>query len=197
MVNKPQGSLWRKWDLHVHTPLSLYQKYGGDTPRAWDRFFKEIEALPPEVKVLGINDYIFIDGYQKVIDARENGRLSNIDLVLPVIELRIDLFGGTDSGFKRINYHVIFSNEISPRVIRSQFIGTMTAQYQLSPVGKKWNGAVTDVESLQEFGEWLIESTPEDKRNSLPSPLEFGFANLNYTLTEVNRCLEHHNFANK
>ena len=29
-MNDPRGSLWRKWDLHVHTPYSIVQGYGGE-----------------------------------------------------------------------------------------------------------------------------------------------------------------------
>ena len=61
-----RGSEWRKWDLHVHTPLSIEQEYGGNTPEKWERFISDLERLPSEIKVIGINDYIFIDGYKKV-----------------------------------------------------------------------------------------------------------------------------------
>ena len=37
---------------------------------------------------MGINDYLFIDGYRKVLEYREQGRLQNIELVLPVVEFR-------------------------------------------------------------------------------------------------------------
>jgi len=33
-----RGSEWRKWDLHVHTPSSLIQHYGGDTDEVWEKF---------------------------------------------------------------------------------------------------------------------------------------------------------------
>lgn len=36
-----RGSAWRKWDLHVHTPDSLVNHYGGG-PNVWDKF---IDAL--------------------------------------------------------------------------------------------------------------------------------------------------------
>ena len=62
-MNYSRGSLWRKWDLHVHTPSSLVQQYGGDTPEAWDRFLNELEALPDEFKALGVNDYLLRDSF--------------------------------------------------------------------------------------------------------------------------------------
>jgi len=148
-----------------------------------------------------INDYIFIDGYEKVLKAKQDGRLSNIDRIFPVIELRIERFAGTSGEFKRINYHVIFSDEVSSDVIRNQFIGALSAEYKLSPeyesLRGNWNGVVTNRKSLEEFGEWLFNHTPEDKRPSLPSPLELGFMNLNYPLEEVKKRLEHHNFQDK
>lgn len=58
-----RGSEWRKWDLHVHTPSSICQNYGGDTDEAWERYIDDLESLPEEFSVLGINDYLFIDGY--------------------------------------------------------------------------------------------------------------------------------------
>ena len=62
MTTYPRGSEWRIWDLHVHTPESITQNYSGD----WDRFIEELAALPPDIKVLGINDYWFFDGYKRV-----------------------------------------------------------------------------------------------------------------------------------
>ena len=89
-------SAWRKWDLHVHTPDSFHQKYPGNPEQAWEAFLTDLEGLPEEFKVIGINDYALVDGYEKVLKAkREQGRLKNIDLILPVVELRLDKFGGT------------------------------------------------------------------------------------------------------
>ena len=63
-MNENRGSIWKKWDLHVHTPFSMYQQYGNPQEDAtWDKFIADLEKLPPEFKVIGINDYIFIDEY--------------------------------------------------------------------------------------------------------------------------------------
>ena len=70
MVSNPRGSLWNKWDLHIHTPFSIEQHYGDSkSDDVWNQFFEDIESFPPEIKVLGINDYIFVDGYEKVLKA--------------------------------------------------------------------------------------------------------------------------------
>ena len=114
-MSDPRGTIWRKWDLHIHTPDSLIHSYGGAD--VWDKFIDALSKLPPEFKVLGINDYIFLDGYKKVVAAKAAGKLPNIELLLPVIELRLDKFGGSKSGLSRVNYHIIFSNEIAPETI--------------------------------------------------------------------------------
>jgi hypothetical protein len=58
----------------------------------WERFINELEQLPPEFKVIGINDYIFLDGYRHILAEKAKGRLTNIELFLPVIELLLDKF---------------------------------------------------------------------------------------------------------
>ena len=41
----------------THTPSSICQNYGGDTDEAWERYISDLESLPQEFSVLGINDY--------------------------------------------------------------------------------------------------------------------------------------------
>ncbi|NJL49628.1 MAG: hypothetical protein HC929_22090 [Leptolyngbyaceae cyanobacterium SM2_5_2] len=133
MHNSLLGSLWHKWDLHVHTPASIVNYYGGDRDEVWDNFFSDIESLPKEFKVIGINDYIFVDGYRRVIDAHEKGRMKNIELFLPVIALRIDKFGQSGGKLSCVNYHVIFSNEVKVDDIQEQFLNRLSTKHKLSP----------------------------------------------------------------
>ncbi|AET64575.1 hypothetical protein Mhar_1209 [Methanothrix harundinacea 6Ac] len=187
-MNDPRGSLWRKWDLHVHTPESLVQGYGANNDETWERFLTELESLPPEYKVIGINDYIFIDGYKRVIKAKSDGRLKNIDLILPVIELRLDKFGGTDSNLSKINFHIIFSNEVNPDIIHEQFLNAIKPGYRLSPqyedIQQEWSGLVTK-NSLEDLGRLIIESVPHEKRSQYSPPLTEGFNNLNFSYDKI------------
>lgn len=160
-----RGSEWRKWDLHVHTPLSIEQEYGGNTPENWERFISDLERLPSEIKIIGINDYIFIDGYKKVLDEKQKGRLSNIELILPVIELRIDKFANVseDDPLERINFHIIFSNELTSEQIESQFLNALSAEYKLETEydydnESDWSGVITR-ENIELLGKKLIESS--------------------------------------
>ena len=192
-----RGSEWNIWDLHVHTPASLVNNYKSlPDEDVWEKYIEALEALPEKIKVLGINDYIFIDGYRKVLEYRQKGRLKNIDLILPVIELRLARFCGHEQ-FKRINYHVIFSDELSADQIQDQFLNALTAKYQLTPGQEgNWRGVVTR-ESLAELGRRIIDSAPEDKRSEYSSPLLEGFNNLNLEVSNIEEALSKHIFEGK
>jgi len=175
-----RGSLWKKWDLQIHTPHSLVNYYEGTNENEkWDKFISDIESLPPEFKVIGINDYLFIDGYKKVLEYKNYGRLENIELILPVYECRIRKFAGHKE-FRRINFHVIFSNELSPQIIEQQFLNALTAEYKLKTGlnGIAWSGSITK-ESLEDLGRKIKQSSPKDKEDDYGNDLEEGFNNLN------------------
>ena len=106
-----RGSVWSKWDLHIHTPKSIYNNYGGDKEYIWERFITYLENLPEEVKVIGINDYYFIDGFEKVMEYKfKKNRLKNIEKIFPILEFRIDTFGSaSESKFNKINFHILFN----------------------------------------------------------------------------------------
>ena len=199
-MNDPRGSLWRKWDLHVHTPNSIVNEYGGNTEEVWERFLNDLENLPPQFKVIGINDYIFIDGYRRVLKEKSNGRLNNIDLILPVIELRLDKFGGTDGSLSRVNFHIIFSNELDPEIIQEQFLNAIRSGYSLTPEYEdrkiEW-GAIPTMRSLEDLGRKIIESAPSEKKSQYGSALREGFNNINFSYEKVNEALESPYFKGK
>jgi len=195
MNNYPRGSEWRKWDLHVHTPLSLVNHFNGaNEEEKWENFIKDLEQLPEEFKVIGINDYLFVDGYKKVLEYKKLGRLNNIELFLPVVEFRIKKFAG-HRNFKRINFHVIFSNQLEPDVIESQFLNALKSKYKLSPGldGNLWNGTITK-ESLEELGKKIKQNIPPGELGKYGSDLEEGFNNLNLDEEDILEILSNNTF---
>lgn len=185
-----RGSEWRIWDLHVHTPLSIENNYGcANDEEGWNKFITALEQLPSDIKVLGINDYLFIDGYKKVKAYKDSGRLTNIELLLPVVEFRLAKFCGHKQ-FKRINFHVIFSNEVPADVIQSQFLNALSSHYTLSAdCALQWGGVVTK-ENLEDLGRRIIESVPEGQKHNYGSPLKEGFNNLNLELSQIITILD-------
>ena len=91
-MNLERGSEWRKWDLHVHTPESFEEHYGFDGDEEvekydgnhWEKYLDDMESATDDIAVLGVTDYMSVDGYEKVVEARDNGRLEGLDLVLRV-----------------------------------------------------------------------------------------------------------------
>ncbi len=195
-----RGSEWRKWDLHVHTPESITHGYTGASD-AWPAFLDDLERLPVEFKVLGINDYIFLDGYRRIIhEKKENGRLKNIDLILPLIELRLDKFGGSSGKLSKVNFHIIFSDELESDVIEQQFLNALPREYQITPryqdAALKWSALPTR-QAIADLGKRIIESVPLEKRSEFGSPLSEGFNNLSFSLDGVKKALKSHYFENK
>lgn len=110
----PKGSEWRKWDLHVHSPESAFSnQFGGATiDEKWNNYLDCLERLN-DISVVGVTDYFSVEGYIKAKMFKDQGRLQNIDLLLPNIELRLD--HNTREG-KAINIHVIFHPSVIERV---------------------------------------------------------------------------------
>lgn len=178
------GSQWNKWDLHVHTPKSIIQHYGGDTDEVWETFISDLEELPDEFKVLGINDYIFLDGYKKVKEYKNQGRLSKIELILPVIELRINKFASLgDKAWKKINLHVIFSDQLSDDQIETQFLSAIQHSIKISPDVEdiEFQGVATK-ENLKNLGKQIKDSSAVHITHS---DLKVGFWNINFDYTIV------------
>ncbi len=179
-----RGSKWNKWDLHVHTPKSIIQQYGGDNGKVWETFIADLERLPDEFKVLGINDYIFLDGYKKVKEYKDQGRLPKIELILPVIELRINKFVSLgDEAWKKINLHVIFSDQLLADEIETQFLSAIQHSIKISPdiEGVEFRGVATR-ENLESLGKQIKDSSTVQINHS---DLKVGFWNINFDYKEV------------
>lgn len=178
-----RGSKWRKWDLHVHTPISIHQEYGGDTVEIWEKYVNQLEALAQPYSVIGVNDYFTIEGYKKLNNFKIKGRLDKV-ILFPVIELRVRAFGslGADDPWKRVNLHVIFDNQDVEK-IESQFLNLLKFDYT------NFNRVGLTRENIIDFGNSVIESIPANKRNGV-SPLSAGFSNLNFDHREICKLLE-------
>lgn len=114
-----RGSLWRKWDLHVHSPASVlnndFPKHNGRPD--WDAYIARLEQLT-DIAVIAVTDYYSIDGYRKIREYQEAGRLQNVQLFLPNIEFRLDKIVAS----RKLNYHVIFSDDVAPDDIEHHFL---------------------------------------------------------------------------
>ncbi|MGN6266576.1 MAG: TrlF family AAA-like ATPase [Ginsengibacter sp.] len=86
-THNPKGSVWHRWDPHIHTPGTvLNNQFTGVDP--WSDFLTRIEHSSPLIKVLGITDYYSIENYARVLEEKRKGRLNDVELIFPNIELR-------------------------------------------------------------------------------------------------------------
>jgi hypothetical protein len=158
MANYPNGSAFRKWDLHVHSPAS---HLNNQFPSDWDGYVKGLfkAAIDKDIAALGITDYFTIDGYKKVrqeyldnpakmqslFTAEEIEKIKNI-LVIPNIEFRLNKFVGESS----INFHVLFAEDVPIQFIEENFLHDLDFVYEGNPQSaeEKWKLKVANVAAL-------------------------------------------------
>jgi ABC-type lipoprotein export system ATPase subunit len=185
-----QGSLWRRWDLHVHSPESFEQDFGG-----WDDYVAALSKVEG-VAVLGVTDYFTIDGYRRLRELRANGQLGNFELLLPNIELRLNTFvpkRSDGSKMKRLNFHVVFSDEVQPEVIEQQFLSALNFQIDGQPQGNPGQRNLTRA-AVEEAGRLV-----KNYQNSFKDDSDFaaGCKVITFDLDQIRELLERNCFAGK
>ncbi len=81
-----------------------------------------------------VTDYFTIEGYKAIKGFREQGRLQNIFAILPNIEFRLkNIVSGQNGEEKRLNFHVIFSEEVPVGNIEEHFLHDIPFYYQGDP----------------------------------------------------------------
>ena len=108
-----RGSEWLRWEPHIHAPGTvLNNQFGGRD--AWTNYLDALENATPKIEAIGVTDYYVTDTYEEVLRRRIGGRLPDVQLIFPNIELRLDV--AARSGF--VNLHLLVVRKI--RVISSR-----------------------------------------------------------------------------
>lgn len=159
----PKGSEWRKWDLHVHTPFSYLDNHFGDDFGNYVRqLFKK--ALEKDITAIGITDYFTVEGYKKLKNEYLNNdeRMKELSfgddeikkirriLLLPNIEFRLNKLVGSS----RINFHVIFSDEVKIDDIEENFLREIKFVYEGTPQNEDEKRPLS-IPNLQDLGKRL------------------------------------------
>jgi len=157
----PRGSEWRRWDLHIHTPESrLGSPFSGLT---WDQYVIAMEtaATQAKISVIGVTDYITLDGYEKLFaEKKMNGRLSTVDLLIPNIEFR--MMPQTADG-KALNLHLLVDPSENDHIDRiKRALKNLKVKYDGQPYGccreeliafgRAQDPQITDDEAAYTFG---------------------------------------------
>lgn len=196
----PRGSEWRRWDLHIHSPLSIlnnqYPKLQNGNPD-WEAFVTKLESLD-DIAVIGITDYFTIDGYKKVKEFKQAGRLANTHTILPNIEFRLNsVISSKKDGQtpRRLNFHVIFSDKVSTQDIEEHFLHDLHFFYEGNPQDRDDTRKLKR-SNIEMLGKRLIEEHKTFKESGL-SPLQIGAMQTVVNHEDITKCLKDKRFKGK
>ena len=104
----PIGSIWRRWDLHLHAPgTKMSNAYGEPNDETWGRFIDVLNDSP--VRVFGITDYFSGDTYFELV-RRYGEKYPDHDKTFFLnIEFRLSESISKDGSHP--NIHIIFDND--------------------------------------------------------------------------------------
>lgn len=168
-----RGSLWHRWDPHIHTPGTvLNNQYKGS--KAWDDFLTAIENATPPINALGITDYFGIEQYEEVIKQKSKGKLPNVHLIFPNVELRLSI---ETSKASAVNLHILFSPEDPDHIEQiKRFLLSLDFSYQgglyrcnrddLIRLGRTHQPDVTDDNAAHTVGANQFKVKPEQLKDA-------------------------------
>lgn len=111
------------------------------------------------------------------------------------MELRLTTFAG-NAELKKINYHVVFSTELSADDIDQFFLRSLNVALRLDE-GVEWRGCLGNRAGLEDLGEKVRASIPINKRGPGKSSLRAGFASAAVPIEKVREVLAQSVFKDK
>jgi ABC-type lipoprotein export system ATPase subunit len=103
-INNFRGSVWHRWEPHIHTPGTVLNDQYNKGDNAFEEFCNHVIQAVPPIKALGITDYYSLSSYEIALAYKTQGKLNTIDFMFPNIELRFNI--GTGKG-AAINGHLL------------------------------------------------------------------------------------------
>ena len=152
-----RGALWRKWDLHIHTPASFLWRgeklQKGNAEQEAKLYLATVEAINgSEADAFAIMDYWTFDGFvglRKFL--RENTDITLEKAVFPGMELRVE----APVAF-RMNIHVLLSDELSEQDL-DDFKSKLTLVMLHRPLSDEGIAMTTDKISVDKIKHILPE----------------------------------------
>ncbi|MBP2460468.1 MULTISPECIES: TrlF family AAA-like ATPase [unclassified Rhizobium] len=121
-TEEQRGSIWRKWDLHVHAPgTKLADNYGVRSDELWERYIQTLESSA--VQAFGITDYFSFDGYLETIARYRQLVPGGKKLFIPNIEFRLLETVSTDG--RNVNSHVLIDPEAATQDALAKFLSDL------------------------------------------------------------------------
>ncbi len=66
-----------------------------NSPNAWGDYLTALEHAAPVIEAVAVTGYYVTDTYEELLRHKATGRLPNVQLVFPNVELRLDVATGT------------------------------------------------------------------------------------------------------
>lgn len=105
-TSSSRGSVWRRWDPHVHLPGTLFNDQFGNLgiPEALDI----LASRTPSIEAIGITDYFTTASYRRAAEAAAEGAGEGITLIFPNVEMR---FATATRKEVAVNVHLLCAPE--------------------------------------------------------------------------------------
>jgi hypothetical protein len=146
-----KGSIWRKWDLHIHTPNShLNSKYKCTYKEIAEKIIKE------EIEVIGITNYFIVEE-NEITELKKF--LPNETLVLANFEFRTN---DKNKSGEYINSHVLFNLD---KVSITQILESLS-RIPLNNIADD-NTQYCTIENIKKYGADNITISFDDLRKQL------------------------------
>lgn len=144
-------------------------------PDAWDDYLTRVETSEPKIEALGVTDYCSIDEYERVLEFKAAGRLPDVGLIFPNIELRLPTATVDDHP---VNIHLLISPEDPNHVEEARrFLRTLKFssggesyvcdRADLIRLGKAHSPSITDEGAALSAGTNLFKVPLENLKESL------------------------------
>lgn len=128
----PQGSVWRRWDPHVHLPGTAQNDQFKDL--TIEQALEALASQSPTIEVIGVTDYYTTSIFRQAHAAWKDGSGSSIRCLFPNVELRLGV--GLPQG-SAVNAHLMCAPEHVDeldRVLRElTFRGSEQRTYRCTP----------------------------------------------------------------
>lgn len=148
-----RGSLWRRWDPHVHLPGTLHNDQFGAAPI--EDALDVLAGRRPAIEVIGVTDYFTTRSFRRARAAWDAGHGAGIRYLFPNVEIRLSHF--TNSGGP-LNLHLMSS--ASDVDLLDQFLGSLEFEYQGRPFR-------ADDAGLIDLGRTFSENSALDEESAL------------------------------